>query len=233
MMGRPILIVEDDESIAEGLAYQLRSELFEVFVASTAKEAMNYVMRHDPQLILLDLRLPDGDGFNLCRSFRGAGKTMPILILSALDNESDRVLGLELGADDYITKPYKLREVVARIRSALRRAYGSLAESNHDRSIVFGRVRIDVDAVRIFRDGLPVVVTPAEFRIALLLASNPGKVFSRSRLVEEIYGESRFVTDRSIDVHVHHLRTKIEDDPRKPQWFTTVQGFGYVFGGIH
>jgi Response regulators consisting of a CheY-like receiver domain and a winged-helix DNA-binding domain len=141
----------------------------------------------------------------------------------------DRVLGLELGADDYIVKPYKLREVVARIRSALRRAYGELGSNSIAKNISFGDIRIDVERMRIFKAGAIVPVTFTEFHLACLLAANPDKVYSRARLIAAIYGEEKVLDERSIDVHMHYLRSKLEHDPSNPRWFITVNGFGYTF----
>jgi DNA-binding response OmpR family regulator len=229
MSGERILVVEDDVDIAQSLSYQLESEHFIVSLVGTGHEAIKKINEDDLQLILLDIRLPDASGFDICREIRADGRTIPILILSALDSESDRVLGLELGADDYIAKPYKLREVVARIRSALRRAYGELGRNSMAKSISFGNIRIDVERMRIFKAGAIVPVTFAEFHLARLLSANPDKVYSRARLIEEIYGEEKTLDERSIDVHMHYLRSKLEYDPGNPRWFITVNGFGYAF----
>ncbi|PKL23096.1 MAG: DNA-binding response regulator [Candidatus Melainabacteria bacterium HGW-Melainabacteria-1] len=224
-----ILIVEDDTAIAQGLEYQLRNERYRVFLAKNGKEALQSIQRDDPQLILLDIRLPDMSGFDICKIIRAEGRTIPILILSALDGESDRVLGLELGADDYVSKPYKLREVIARIRSALRRSQCYLGTQYASSSFAFGDIRIDFAKLRIMRGDRPVSMTPAEFHLVRMLTSTPGMVYSREMLIQAIYGESRFQEARSIDVHMHHIRNKLEADPKHPQWFLTVYGFGYRF----
>lgn len=229
--GERILIVEDDEAIAQGIEYQLASEGYRVLVAGSGGDALKSLSVFDPHLILLDIRLPDMNGFDVCKMIRAEGRNMPILILSALDGESDRVLGLELGADDFIAKPYKLREVVARIRSALRRSYGHLSAKLGRRCIIFGDVSVDIDKHLVTKAGQIVSLTMAELRLVELLTSNPEMVFSRSRLVQEIYGEPRVLEERIIDVHMHHLRSKLEDDLKKPRWFLTVHGFGYKHHG--
>ena len=229
--GERILIVEDDEAIAQGIEYQLASEGYRVHVSGNGEDALKSLSVFDPHLILLDIRLPDMSGFDVCRMIRAEGRNMPILILSALDGESDRVLGLELGADDFIAKPYKLREVVARIRSALRRSYGRLSARLVSPCIFFGDVSVDIHKHHVTKAGRIVLLTPAEFRLVELLTSNPEIVFSRSRLVQEIYGEPRALEVRTIDVHIHHLRSKLEDDQKKPRWFITVPGFGYKYHG--
>lgn len=224
-----ILIVEDDNAIAQGLEYQLRNERYRVFLAKTGKEALQSIQKDDPQLILLDIRLPDMSGYDICKIIRAEGRTTPILILSALDGESDRVLGLELGADDYVSKPYKLREVIARIRSALRRSQCYLGAQYASSSFAFGDIRIDFAKLRIMRGDRPVSMTPAEFHLVRMLTSTPGMVYSREMLIQAIYGESRFQEARCIDVHMHHIRNKLEADPKHPHWFLTVYGFGYRF----
>ena len=229
--GERILIVEDDEAIAQGIEYQLSSEGYRVHVVGNGGGALKSLFAFDPHLILLDIRLPDMSGFDVCKMIRAEGRNMPIIILSALDSESDRVLGLELGADDFISKPYKLREVVARIRSALRRSYGHLSTRPGSPCIFFGDVSVDIHKHLVTKAGKIVLLTPAEFRLLELLTSNPEMLFSRSRLVQEIYGEPRALEVRTIDVHIHHLRSKLEDDLKKPKWFITVHGFGYKYHG--
>ncbi len=226
-----ILVVEDDSAIAQGLEYQLRDERYRVFLAKNGKEALQSIKRDDPHLILLDIRLPDMSGFDICKKIRAEGRTLPVLMLSALDGEADRVLGLELGADDYISKPYKLREVIARIRSALRRSQRYHGTQSGKNTIAFGDIHIDFPNLRMLKGDLPISMTPAEFHLIRMLTSTPGLVYSRERLIGAIYGESRFLEARSIDVHMHHIRSKLEDDPKHPRWFLTVYGFGYRFAG--
>ncbi len=225
-----ILIVEDDRAVARGLEFGLSKEGFSVTVASTGQQALEIAHSQELDLVLLDLRLPDISGYDVCKQLRAEGKRMPILILTALDDEIDRVLGLELGADDYIVKPYRLRELIARIRAHLRRAYGELAEVKRGERIVFGEIEIDLERLQVTRQGKVVYLTPTEFRLLRFLASNPDRPFNRSALIEAVWGYDSDVEDeRTIDVHIRHLREKIEDDPSNPRWIVTVRGMGYKF----
>lgn len=155
---------------------------------------------------------------------------MPILILTARDETLDRVLGLELGADDYVVKPYDLRELIARIRALLRRAYGELSQVSQGEKIAFGEVEIDLERLSVTRGGQPVFLTPTEFRLLRFLASRPGRPASREALIEAVWGyEGDVGSDRTVDVHIRHLRQKLEDDPEAPRWIVTVRGVGYKF----
>jgi two-component system, OmpR family, response regulator VicR len=182
-------------------------------------------------LILLDIRLPDINGFDVCKQLRSEGKRMPILMLTALDEPLDKVLGLELGADDYLVKPYNLRELIARARALIRRAYGELAEPTLGEKIVFGDVEIDLESLRVTRADQPVYLTTTEFRLLRYLASRPDRPVSREMLIEAVWGyESSLGAERVVDVHIRHLREKLEADPSNPRWILTVRGVGYVFG---
>ncbi len=224
-----ILIVEDERSVARGLEYGLSKEGFAVLWAETGQQAIDLARSQDPHLILLDIRLPDISGFDVCRQLRAEGKRQPILMLTARDEEMDKVLGLELGADDYVVKPYSLRELVSRIRALLRRAYGDLAVAQNER-LAFGDVEIDLEKLLVHRRGQMVYLTPIEFRLLRYLVSNPERPFSRDELIETIWGyDSDIGNDRTIDVHIRHLREKLEDDPANPRWLVTVRGIGYKF----
>lgn len=230
MAGERILIVEDERAVARGLEYGLTREGFSVLKADNGQRALQVARSEDPHLILLDIRLPDISGFDVCRQLRAEGKRQPILMLTARDEELDKVLGLELGADDYVVKPYSLRELVSRIRALLRRAYGELAMTASGSMLTYGDLELDLDRLQVTRRGKPVDLTPIEFRLLRYLASNPGRPFSREQLIETIWGyESDIGSDRTVDVHMRHLRQKLEDDPAYPRWLVTVRGVGYKF----
>lgn len=228
MSQRTILVVEDEASVANGVIFALEEEGFQVFWAQTGRQALDMVRMESPHLILLDIRLPDLNGYDICRTLRQEGKRMPILMVTARDEELDRVLGLELGADDYIVKPYSLRELIARVRAHLRRSFGDLAGSPASTEFSFGDILIDPNRIEVHRAGKQVLLTPLEFRLLLFLAENPGRVFSRSELIESIWGyDSSVGSDRTVDVHILHLRRKLEKDPENPEHILTVRGAGY------
>jgi two-component system response regulator VicR len=228
--GERILIVEDERAVARGLEYGLRQEGFETLWAATGRQALDLARSADPQLILLDIRLPELSGFDVCRQLRAEGKRQPILMLTARDEETDKVLGLELGADDYVVKPYSLREVISRVRALLRRAYGDLAAKPSAGLIVFGDVSVDMERLQVSRGSQAIYLTPIEFRLLRYLASHPGRPFTRSELIEAVWGyESDVGQDRTVDVHIRHLREKLEEDPTNPRWLVTLRGIGYKF----
>jgi DNA-binding response OmpR family regulator len=230
MSGERILIVEDEPAVARGLEYGLKSEAFQVFCAENGRAAIEMVQKHDPHLLLLDIRLPDISGFDICGQLRREGWRMPILMLTARDEEVDRVLGLELGADDYIVKPYSIREVISRIRAHMRRAYGELAIPFPENRFRFGDFEIDFEALQIKRAGEIIHLTPTEFRLLHTLILHRNLPLSRSKLIESLWGyDSDISSDRTIDVHIRHLRSKLEKDPARPRWIITVRGFGYKF----
>ena len=230
MAGEKILIVEDERAVSRGLEYALQDEGFEVFLAETGIEALETTRTAEPNLILLDLRLPDISGFDVCRTIRQEGRRQPILMLTALDEPVDKVLGLELGADDYVVKPYDLRELIARIRALLRRAYGDLSKASQGEKITFGNIVIDLEQLRVTQDGEPVYLTPTEFRLLRYITSRPNRPISRETLIEAVWGyDSDIGSDRTIDVHIRHLREKLEPDPAQPRWLLTVRGVGYKF----
>ncbi len=225
-----ILIIEDERAVARGIEYALKAEGFITLTAETGRKGIELARDQSPHLVLLDIRLPDINGFEVCRQLRAMGMRQPILMVTARDEETDRIFGLELGADDYIIKPFSLRELVARVRAALRRAYGELAGVPETGTITFGSVEIDQEQMQVYRSGQPVSLTPTEFRLLRLLAASPGQVFSREHLLETIWGYENVVgSDRTVDVHMRHLREKLEEDPANPRWLITVRGFGYKF----
>jgi DNA-binding response OmpR family regulator len=230
MTAERILIVEDERAVARGLEYGLSKEGFKVLWADTGAKALDFARTQDPKLIVLDIRLPDMSGFDVCRMLRMEGKRQPVLMLTARDESTDKVLGLELGADDYVVKPYDLRELIARIRALLRRSYGELAEARTGERMIFGDVIVDLEELRVTRDKRQVLLTPIEFRILRYLISHPNRPFSRDALVEAIWGYSGDIGSfRTIDVHIRHLREKLEDNPANPRWIVTVRGLGYKF----
>ena len=230
MPGKRILIVEDERAVARGLEYGLTKEGFTVLWAETGRQALDLARSRDPHLILLDIRLPDISGFDVCRQLRAEGLRQPILMLTARDEELDKVLGLELGADDYVVKPYSLRELVSRIRALLRRAYGELAAASVGGQLRFGEIEVDLERLQVRRRGKLVDLTPTEFRLLRYLVSNSSRPFSRGELIEAVWGYASDIgSDRTVDVHIWHLRQKLEDDPAIPRWLVTLRGVGYKF----
>jgi two-component system response regulator VicR len=230
MSGERILIVEDERAVARGLEYSLTSEGYDVSWASTGRQALQLARSRDPHLIVLDIRLPDISGFDVCRQLRAEGSRVPILMLTARDEEVDRVLGLELGADDYVVKPYSLRELISRIRALLRRAYGDLAVPPKEERVAFGGIEVDLERLLVYRAGQLVDLTPTEFRLLRYLVTHPDRPFSREALIEAVWGYDALVAnERTVDVHIRHLREKLEVDPANPRWLVTVRGVGYKF----
>jgi len=228
-MAERILIIEDERAVARGLQYALEREGFAVLLADTARQGIDMARQQAPDLIILDIRLPDGSGFDVCRELRRTLR-QPILMLTACDEEVDRVLGLELGADDYVTKPFSLRELIARIRALLRRAYGELSRPSPGERIIFGHVALDLEAHRAYKDGKDVGLTATEFKLLAHMAGRPGRIFTRQELLQAVWGYPDYYGDeRTVDVHIRHLREKVEDDPTNPVHITTVRGLGYSF----
>ncbi|HET7771654.1 MAG TPA: response regulator transcription factor [Chloroflexota bacterium] len=231
MAGERILVVEDERAVARGLEYGLTREGFTVLLAEDGPRALELARRRQPDAILLDVRLPGMSGFDVCQQLRREGRRQPVLMLTARDEELDKVLGLELGADDYVVKPFALREVVARIRALLRRASGDLAQPPNDERLIFGDLEVDLGRFCVARAGRTIELTPTEFRILRYLALSPGRPFTRAQLIQEVWGyDSEVENDRTVDVHVRHLRAKIEDDAANPRFIQTVRGLGYKLG---
>lgn len=225
-----ILVVEDERAVARGLSYGLRDEGFEVLLAETGMTALRMIEEQQPDLILLDLRLPDITGYEVCRRLRQTGKHQPILMLTARDEEVDKVLGLELGADDYVVKPYSLREVISRVRALLRRSYGELATAKTPTLVSFGAITADFERMLVTRQGAVVELTPIEWRLLRALVTRPRYTCSREQLIADVWGYAGEIgSDRTVDVHMRHLRQKLEDDPAQPRWLMTVRGVGYKF----
>ena len=228
MSGERLLIVEDEHAVARSLDYGLVKEGYITSIAETGQRALQLAHLNDPQIILLDIRLPDISGFDVCRQLRSEGKRMPILMLTARDEEMDKVLGLELGADDYVVKPYQMHELIARIRALLRRAYGELAQASQGERLHFDDVIIDLETFQVTRQNQNIFLTPIEFRLLRYLASHPNRPFTREALIESVWGYEEIIGDeRTVDVHMRHLREKLEADPTNPRYLVTVRGVGY------
>src|SRR6266498_5664529 len=218
-----ILFVEDDATIAMGVEYSLKQDGFQVSLAYRLEEARDLLKRQPFDLVLLDLGLPDGSGYALCKEIRAAGDT-PIIILSARDEESSIVLGLDLGADDYITKPFRLRELISRMKAVLRR--GAIESS--DRTLACGDVTVFAQQAKVYKNGREVILTALEYRLLLTLILNQGRVLSRSQILGSIWDvDEDFVNDNTLTVYIKRLREKLEDDPQNPALIKTVRGLGY------
>ncbi|HAR03229.1 MAG TPA: DNA-binding response regulator, partial [Chloroflexi bacterium] len=200
-------------------------------LAATGDKGLEIGLAQAPDLLILDVRLPGIDGFELLRRLRAGGSKAPVIILTARDEEVDTILGLELGADDYMTKPFRVRELLSRVKSQLRRAYGDLADALGGRIIRADELLIDLERRRVSRAGKKIALTPTEFEILRLLAEKPGRVFSRRDLLERVrdYDAAISGDEKTINVHVSHLRDKIEVDPSNPRYVSTVRGVGYAF----
>jgi DNA-binding response OmpR family regulator len=222
-----ILVVEDDPAIAQSLAEGLGQAGYPVHWEAGGVGGVLFARDKNPRLVVLDVRLPDGSGFDFCREMRRLGLRQPILMLTVQSDEVDKVLGLEMGADDYMTKPYKLRELVARVRALMRRAYGELSMAEADVLYVADLV-VDRKRAQVTRGERRLNLTPTEFRLLVFLAQHPGQVFSRGQLMEQVWGYSaEYYDDKTVNVHVRRLREKIELDPGNPQLVLTVAGLGY------
>jgi len=229
-MSATILIVEDEHAVARGIQYALQQEGYTVALARSGEEGLEIAIGQAPDLVVLDVRLPGIDGFEVLRRLRAAGSKAPVLMLTARDDEVDKVIGLELGADDYVTKPFGLRELLSRVKALLRRAYGDLADAQGGRVIRHDDLVIDLERRRVQRGQRRISLTPTEFEILRHLASRPGRVYTRAELLELLRDyEALDQDEKTINVHVSHLRDKIEDDPSRPVFIQTIRGVGYAF----
>jgi two-component system, OmpR family, response regulator RegX3 len=227
---RTILLVEDERSITEPLAAALGREGFDTAVVGTVAEALELAERTRPDLVLLDVMLPDGSGLDVCRELRRSSR-VPIIMLTARGEEADRIVGLELGADDYIVKPFSAREVAARIRAVLRRADGPEAEPEEEGAIEIGGVRLDPARREVTKNGETLELSRKEFDLLHLLMRNAGSVVRRERLIEEVWDTNWFGSTKTLDVHVSGLRRKLGDDPASSRYLHTVRGVGFRFAG--
>jgi two-component system phosphate regulon response regulator PhoB len=231
-MSSSLLVVEDDDTIRETIRDALILEGFEVTACGNGRDALQSLQRasgsEDPfALVVLDLMLPGLGGLDICRQLRKAGDATPILVVSARDTEADRVLGLEVGADDYLIKPFGMRELVARCRALLRR---STSGGTSSRQVVHANLCLYPEECRVTRDGLDVNLSPKEYRLLELFMHHPRRVWSRDKLLEQVWGHDYFGDSKTVDVHIRWLREKLEANPSAPEHLVTVRGFGYRFG---
>ena len=234
-MSKQILIVEDEKNIVDILAFNLSKEGYDTLEAYDGQIGLELALAENPDLILLDLMLPRMNGFDVCRAVRESNRSTPIIMLTAREEETDKVLGLELGADDYITKPFSMRELLARVKANIRRT-DMLTEQPADpaksgqQRLERGRVLVDLGLMMAFKDGRALDLTQREFELLKFLAAQPEKVFSREALMEHVWNYEGYVGDvRAVDVAVRRLREKIEDDPANPSFVMTRRGLGYLF----
>ena len=223
-----VVIIEDEKDIVELVRYNFRKEGFEVESFGRGIEGLDFLRRNSADIVLLDILLPDDDGFNICRRLRADDRlrSLPVIFLTAKGEEVDRVLGLEIGGDDYVVKPFSPRELVARVKAVMRRQE-RVAERRE--VVEVGSVRLDTRTQEVTVRGRAVQLSTLEFKLLFHLASHPRHVFNRDRLLDEVWGRDRFVTPRTVDVHIRRLREKIEPLPNRPQFLQTVRGSGYRF----
>ena len=232
-MGKTVLIVEDEQNIVDILSFNLSREGYDTLEAYDGPTGLQLALEQNPDLILLDLMLPGMNGFDVCAKIRESGSSIPIIMLTAREEEEDKVMGLELGADDYITKPFSMRELLARVKANIRRVGMAPAAGPSGAAPVQGngRVTIDEERATVYKDGTPMDLTQREYDLIRYLAAQPGKVFSREALMEHVWNYEGYVGDvRAVDVAVRRLREKFEDDPANPQFIKTKRGLGYYFG---
>ncbi len=227
-MSKKVLIVDDEKDIVDLVAFNLNKEGYAVLKAYDGEKALELARTGKPHLILLDLMLPGIQGLEVCKILRSKPDTanLPIIMLTAKGDEVDKVLGLEIGADDYVTKPFSVKELMARIRALLRRS-----EPAREKAEVFeyGGLRIDFESHKVVVDGKSVNLSPMEFRLLGFLSRNPGRVCSREQLLDQVWGDEAFVEPRTVDVHIRRLRAQIEQDEKNPRYIVTVRGVGYRF----
>lgn len=219
-----LFILEDDAAIAMGLSYFLKNEGYDVTVAKSVKSAYEILNKEVFSLYILDLTLPDGSGYDVCREIKKRGD-LPVIFLTAYDDEVNVVMGLDLGADDYISKPFRIKELLARIKSVLRR----YSKDSPDGIVSAGTIKVNTNEAKIYKNGTEVILTAMEYRLLLIFINNRGKVLSRQSLLEDIWDVGGdFVNDNTLTVYIKRLRDKIEEDPAKPQIIKTVRGLGYI-----
>lgn len=230
-MGKRVLIVEDEQNIVDILSFNLSREGYDTLEAYDGPTGLQLALEENPDLILLDLMLPGMSGFDVCKKLRDSGSATPILMLTAREEESDKVLGLELGADDYITKPFSMRELLARVKANIRRVSMAVSVQAGEESLVkLGRITVDSERMTVYKDRVPLELSQREYDLICYLAARPGKVFSRESLMENVWNYEGYVGDvRAVDVAVRRLREKLEDNPASPAFIVTKRGMGYYF----
>lgn len=230
-MQRTVLIVDDERSIVDILKFNLEKAEFDTICAYDGREALKLAREKNPDLILLDVMLPYMDGFEVCKALRADGSNIPIIMITAREEETDKVLGLELGADDYITKPFSVRELIARVKANMRRlpVVDTPPEEYIGNTIKFRDIVIDFDRHTVFKSGAALELTQREYELIKFLASSPGKVVSRKELMSEVWQYDYYGDLRAVDVAVRRLREKLEDNPAEPVYVMTKRGVGYYF----
>lgn len=219
-----LFVLEDDAAIGMGLSYSLKNEGYDVTVAKNVKSAYEILNKETFSLYILDLTLPDGSGYDVCREIKKSGD-FPVIFLTAYDDEVNVVIGLDLGADDYISKPFRIKELLARIKSVLRR----YSKDSPDGVVSVGSIKVNTNEAKVYKNGAEIILTAMEYKLLLIFINNRGKVLSRQRLLEDIWDVAGdFVNDNTLTVYIKRLRDKIEEDPAKPQIIKTVRGLGYI-----
>lgn len=227
-MSQKVLVVDDEQSIVTLLKYNIEQAGYQVIVAYDGVQALEMVNEEKPDLLVLDVMLPEKDGIEVCKTIRSNKNQVPILMLTAKDDEFDRVLGLELGADDYMTKPFSPREVVARVKAILRRVgQVETQNSDDDEDIILGSIRIRPDFFEVYRNDELLELTPKEFELLLYLIERQGRVITREHMLNSVWNYEFAGDSRIVDVHISHLRDKLEENPKQPQFIKTVRGLGY------
>lgn len=229
-VGKLVAVVDDEKKIRETIHSYLNNEGYEIIEAEDGEGAVQLVENHDIDLVLLDVMMPNKDGFQALREIRTIRKKIPVIMLTAKSEEIDKLLGLEMGADDYITKPFSMRELTARIKAVLRRSNADDDQEEQDEVLTRGSIEINLTTYEVKVNKLALNLTPTEYKILVTLAQKPGRVYSRLQLMNSVMGEAFVNYERSIDTHVSNLRRKVEQDPSHPEYIHTVYGIGYRFG---
>jgi len=224
-----ILVIDDEKDIVELICYNLEKEGFSVLIAYDGEAALRAVKAQKPDLIILDLMLPKISGLDVCKAVRNNSATanLPIVMLTAKAEEVDKIIGLEMGADDYITKPFSIKELIARVRAMLRRRDNNKILQKEE--FKYGRLRINYVSYEVFVNGKKVTLSPTELKLIFFFSRNPGRVYTRNQILDHVWGDATFVTPRAVDVHIKRLRSQIEKDIDRPQYIITVRGIGYKF----
>lgn len=228
-----ILIVDDEKDIADLISYNLEREGFNTIKVFDGVKVLSAVKLHNPDLMILDLMLPGMNGLDVCKMIRTDPEisSLPIVMLTAKADEVDKIIGLEIGADDYITKPFSVKELIARVRTVLRRIQDGNKPSTKE-TFMFKGLSINYLSCVVAMDGKPVTLSPTELKLLFFLSRNPGRVYSRDQILDHVWGDDTFITDRAVDVHIRRLRSQIEKDMENPRYILTVRGFGYKFADL-
>jgi phosphate regulon transcriptional regulator PhoB len=225
-----IMIVDDEQDIVELLSYNLEKEGFSIVKAYDGEAALGLVRSEKPDLMILDLMLPKMNGLDVCKSIRRNPETatLPIIMLTAKGDEIDKIIGLEVGADDYITKPFSIKELIARVRAVLRRMHDNDNKMGKE-EFIYKELAINYASCLVQISGKQVTLSPTELKLLFFFSRNPGRVYSRNQILDHVWGDDTFITDRAVDVHIRRLRSQIEKDMENPRYILTVRGFGYKF----